>query len=117
MKPRDYWQAIHEKVCMNCIDSDGHGNCRLDPAVECALQMHLPLIIQVVNKITSSSMDDYVRELRAIVCNRCKYETVNGTCGLRAEVDCALDRYFPLVVQAIEEVNRQAERDRDFATT
>ncbi len=105
MELQEYWQAIRTNVCTKCLDGDGYGNCRLDPAIECALQNYLPLIVNAVSRIESDQMDDYVRELRAIMCAQCKYQSANGYCVLRSEVDCPLDRYFPLVVEAIEEVN------------
>jgi hypothetical protein len=105
MEYEKYMQAIRTKVCAKCIDGDGFGNCRVDPAIDCAIQKYLPLIVQAVGRVTSVDMDDYVRELRAITCAQCSHESVNGYCMLRKDVDCALDRYFPLVVEAIEEVN------------
>ena len=105
MEYQPYWQAIRAKVCAKCIDGDGFGNCRLDPAIECALKLYLPLIVEAVSRATSDDMEGYVRELRAITCAQCSQQSVNGYCLLRKEVDCALDRYFPLVVEAIEEVN------------
>ena len=105
MEYQPYWQAIREKVCLKCVDGDGSGNCRLDPVVECAIQQYLPLIVQAVGRVASEEMEDYVRALRAITCAQCSHQSVNGYCMLRKDVDCALDRYFPLVVEAIEEVN------------
>lgn len=108
MEYQSYWPSIREKVCTKCVDGDGFGNCRLDPAIECALQKYLPLIVDAVNRVRSDEMEDYVRELRAITCAQCSQQSVNGYCLLRKEVDCALDRYFTLVVEAIEEVNLNA---------
>ena len=113
MEYQPYWQAIRTKVCTKCIDGDGFGNCRLDPAIECALQQYLPLIVQAVSQVKSAEMEDYIRELRAITCTQCSRQSVNGYCMLRNEVDCALDRYFPLVVEAIEEVHAAAGTKRD----
>jgi hypothetical protein len=106
MNYQEYWSVIKEKICGKCIDGDGSGNCRLDPSIDCALQQHLPFIVNVVNHIKSDKIDDYIRELRLVVCERCKYQTVNGYCALRTEVDCALDRYFPLVIEAIEDLQK-----------
>ncbi len=105
MDAREYAEEIREGVCVRCIDGDGAGNCRLDPSMQCALQRYLPLIVTAVSRVTSESMDAYVAELRGIVCAQCSSQSASGRCGLRAQVDCALDRYFPLVVEAIEKVN------------
>jgi hypothetical protein len=99
-----YRQAIRAEVCGRCLDSDGHGHCRIDPVQECTLQMHLPLIVDIVNSIESSDMHEYVRALRHSVCARCRYQTVSGYCTARMNLDCALDRYLTLVVGVITDV-------------
>ena len=99
-----YRHAIHARVCPRCLDSDGRGNCRIDPVHECTLQRHLPLIVDVVNSVQSGDMNEYVRVLRNAVCDRCAYQTVSGYCTARASLDCALDRYLTLVVEVIENV-------------
>jgi hypothetical protein len=100
----EYWKAIEAKVCVKCIDGDGAGNCRLDPAIACALQQYLPLIVRAVERVSSDRVEDYIAELRGIVCAQCIHEAPGGRCMVREQVDCALDRYFPLVIDAIEEI-------------
>jgi hypothetical protein len=102
-----YWEAVQSKVCIKCVDSDGMGNCRLTPVYECALKQHFPLIVAAVKNIHSDNMEEYNAELRNSVCVQCKHQSPEGLCQLRSSVDCGLDRYFPLVVEAIEEVNRR----------
>lgn len=109
-----YWQAIRQQVCVRCLDGDGHGNCRLDGALVCTLETHLPRIIQVVKTISSGALEDYIRELRLITCAQCHYQTVQGTCLVREDVDCQIDRYFPLVVSAIESVDQSTRQHRSF---
>lgn len=100
----EYWKAVWQLVCRRCIDSDEYGNCRLDHDMECALKMHFPTIVNTVRGIQSDSMEPYVAALRANVCSICRYEASDDSCKVRNEVNCALDRYYPLVVQAIEDV-------------
>lgn len=107
MDLQDYHDAIRERVCTRCIDGDGEGNCRLQSSTECPLMMHLPMIVNAVNRVSSDRVEDYVSELRAIVCTQCSHQTADGRCTLRTFVECGLDRYFPLVVEAIESVNMQ----------
>ncbi len=104
MEFQAYWQAIRQKVCVKCLDGDGYGNCRLDPSRDCAVLGYLPQIVEAVSRTKSRNMDEYVLALRQSVCSQCKYQLTDGHCVLRTEVDCALDRYFPLIVEAIEEV-------------
>ena len=57
-------------------------------------------------------MEIYIRELRLITCAECGYQTVTGNCRLREDVDCALDRYFPLIIEAIEAVDTASRRSK-----
>jgi hypothetical protein len=100
-----YLQAIRNKVCAHCIDADERGNCRLHYDEICAVEEYLPNIITAVNRVKSDRIDEYIVELRAVVCTECKNRREDGTCVVRDRLDCGLDRYFPLIVEAIEEVN------------
>jgi hypothetical protein len=101
----EYWAAVQEAVCHHCIDADANGICRLGTEEDCALITFFPEIVATVNSVDSQSMQPYVDALRANVCSECQQQEPNGFCALRHSVDCALDRYYPLVVSAIEEVN------------
>ena len=106
MDMQDYWQVVRFKVCKRCIDGDGEGNCRLDPSHSCELKEYFPLIVNVVKSVSSDHFADYVLRLRTVVCTECSHQMADGSCRFRDKVDCALDRYYPLVVKAIEELNR-----------
>lgn len=108
MNLEPYWEAVRSKVCVNCVDGDGKGECRLTGENRCGLQLHFPLIVQVVKNVHGDSLDEYVVALRDIVCAQCEHQGRNGRCSFRQDVDCGLDRYFPLVVQAIEEADVRA---------
>jgi len=97
-----YWNVVRGKVCVNCIDSDGEGNCRLSGHQQCAVQLYFPQILKSVLSVKSERIDPYVEALRGSVCVDCRYQSGDGTCALRQSLDCGLDRYFPLVVEAIE---------------
>lgn len=106
MDTERYWQEIRRRVCEKCIDSDGTGTCRVDPATGCALRSYLPLIIAAVNRVSSDRVADYVSDLRGIVCAQCRHQSADARCAVRDGVECALERYFPLVIEAIESVNQ-----------
>lgn len=99
----EYWEAVSQRVCSKCIDGDRHGNCRLK-GDECGLRMHFPRIVSTVLSVSGSEMQAYVDALRQNVCTFCNHQAPDGSCLFRANVDCGLDRYFPLVVEAIEEL-------------
>ena len=107
MDIQNYWSVVQEKVCKKCIDGDGEGNCRLESSHKCELKEYFPTIISVVNSVSSDHIADYVNRLRSVVCSECSHQNLDGTCRFREKVDCALDRYYPLVVEALEEVSRQ----------
>jgi hypothetical protein len=56
-----------------------------------------------VEFVDSPLMEGYVTMLRDKVCAVCE-QSEEGIFALRRKADCALDRYFMLVAEAIEEV-------------
>jgi hypothetical protein len=102
MELQEYWNNIKNRVCMKCIDSDGYGNCLIDPSIDCTLALYLPTVVDVVDIVRSDCIEPYVDEIRARVCAQCKYGVATGSCVLRSTVECPLDRYLPLVIQVIE---------------
>ena len=104
-----YWEVVQRRVCAKCIDGDGQGNCRLHGEDECALKLHFPRIVEAVLSVRSDKVDPYIAALRSSVCGACKHQSADGTCMIRAHVDCGLDRYFPLVIEAIEEVRSETD--------
>ena len=104
----EYWDAVRAKVCVKCIDGDGLGNCRLTGEYACGLSVHFPRIVDTVLSVSSSSMEPYIEALRVNVCSNCLHQSPDGTCTFRSNVDCGLDRYFPLIVEAIEGLHAHA---------
>lgn len=98
-----YWSAIQGRVCQKCIDGDGSGGCRLPLDQSCPVLEFLPQIVQSVTNTRSDRYDDYVDALRKNVCARCKEQAPEGVCLRRNSVECALDRYYGLILQVIEE--------------
>ncbi len=100
-----YWRAVQNTVCKVCIDSDAYGDgiCRISEMSMCGVKEYFPKIVDIVLSVRSDNMDDYIISLRENICKDCR-QTPDGICELRNSVECALDRYFPLIVQAIESV-------------
>jgi hypothetical protein len=101
-----YEEAIRTKVCAHCIDRTGRGICGTQQWEDCALNRFMPEIVGIVNAVKSDSLHDYVHELRSEICVSCR-DNQGGVCGLRNSLECAVDRYFPLIVEAIDEVNHR----------
>ncbi len=103
----EMWQALQDRVCVKCLDGNGLGDCRIGQDGFCALKAYFPAIVDVVSSVYSSSILPYEEQLRLRVCSRCKNQSSTGGCVLRRYVDCVLDRYFPLIVEVIEETQRR----------
>jgi len=99
------WNLVQEKICRKCIDGDGRGNCRLPQGESCALQQFLPTIIETVKAIEWAPYETYVNALRTNVCARCSEQDAAGVCARRDTLECALDRYFGLVIRVMDEVH------------
>ncbi len=95
--------SIRKKVCSVCSDCTLDGTCELHDTEVCAIERFLPEIIDTATSVKSDKIDDYVSALRASVCRACR-PGGEIECSIRETSECALDRYFALIVEAIEEV-------------
>ena len=105
---QEYLEAVRSRVCVVCIDGifDCKGEwvrCGLPADRTCPIEVYLPEVIEIVEAIEISRIEDYIEILREKVCTMCE-QTENGKCEFRLHADCALDRYFMLVAGAIDEV-------------
>ena len=106
---REHWEAIRERVCRHCVDASAEGDCRID-ADMCTLDDRYPEIVKVICTTTSESYDDYVTALRTAICSNCESGGIEA-CEVRTAVDCPLDRYFPLIIRAVEEIGIDKMRE------
>lgn len=96
-----YLNAIKEKVCKHCIDAGSDGTCRIATDKICTIEANYDRIVRAVLSTRSDRYEDYIASLRSHVCDNCRYGEPDD-CDDRNEVECPLDRYYPLVVDAIE---------------
>jgi hypothetical protein len=101
-----YLKAIREKVCSICVDSDENGNCKMTDEECCAVELYLDKIVEVVHSVASDKMSDYVDALHQKICVECRGNFER--CNLRSDINCSLDRYFPLIVETIQAVDKGA---------
>lgn len=115
---QEYAEAIRSRVCPVCLDAVMHGDrfvrCGLPASRKCPIDIYLPQVIATVESVDSWLMEDYVRVLREKVCAFCA-SSEGGVCVLRLQADCALDRYFMLVIDAIEGVRTQLQAQNETA--
>ncbi len=98
-----YQEAILKKVCSICIERSPGEVCTRSQRGECPVEKFMPEIIETATTVDSDKIDDYVSALRTTICGVCR---PNGdmNCAIRNSEECVLDRYFVLIVEAIEEV-------------
>lgn len=104
-----YWESVRMTVCRKCIDGDNNGNCRLPGNEQCMLQAHFPSILEMLSEVKGHSMEPYVDALRSSVCSQCASRSADGTCQKREKLECALDRYYPLVIEKVHSMKMFAE--------
>ena len=121
-----YEEAILRHVCSKCIDFGQDGVCHSplhnvsfrgsgqplwgsqDPE-GCAVFRCLPELVAIAERLNVRKIGPYTDAVRKDVYMKCRGNTPDGKCPLRDTLDCGLDRYLPLVLEAIEEVNAERE--------
>jgi hypothetical protein len=94
---------VRDKICRVCSDRTVDGNCGLEQPSACALFRLFPQVAQAIQSVDSDEINDYIAAIRAGVCSLCQEEMPDGSCEVRQQVQCSLDAYLLLVVDAIEE--------------
>lgn len=104
-----YEEALMRHVCSHCIDFGEDGICHsLDPE-GCAVFRFLPEMVAIAGRLNEAKIEPYIEAVRKEICMKCRGGNREGKCPLRDTLDCGLDRYLPLILEAIEEVNEERE--------
>lgn len=100
----DELQAIvQNRVCGVCTERTDEGECGLEDASSCALFRLFPQVAQAIQSVNSNDIQPYIDAIRRNVCSVCQDQESDGSCESRRQVQCSLDAYLLLVVEAIEE--------------
>lgn len=94
-------QQLEERVCANCYARTRDSDCNLRSAGQCPLFTRLDEVIDLVGGVRDFSLQPYQDRIRQIICTTCN-EQPNRHCSRRDRLDCALDVYFPIIVEIIE---------------
>ena len=94
---------VRERICNVCSDRTVEGECGLEDPNSCALFRLFPQVAIAVQSTDSNDIRDYIRAIREEVCSICIEQNLEGECESRKQVQCALDAYLLLVVDALEE--------------
>lgn len=102
-----YEKAVLKRLESACVDRTENSECRHDPGLECAVRAHMHKIVAAVQGVHADRIGEYVDRIREQVCSSCQFVNSDGSCDVRRRVDCCLDRYLVLVVEAVEETARR----------
>jgi len=105
----EYLKAIKQHVGRACLDRKDDGTCDPPEGRKCALDLHLPLIVEAIKTVDSEWIADYARTLGDTVCSQCPGQDERARCYIRDHRECCLDNFVYLVVEAIEETDRRHE--------
>ena len=94
---------FREGICRVCIYRTADGGCGLRQELDCPIMTRIDAIIDVVQQVDDDHMDPYIEKLRETICSECRMQDEQGRCVMRDHADCALDDYFGLVVEIVEE--------------
>ncbi len=106
-KYRAYRDAIRRRVCAICLDGADDGTCGLAGPPACAIDEHLPRLVDAILDVRRRHDDAYAAAVEARVCSHCSHRDALGLCRLRRDGRCTISVYLPLVVEAVEEVERR----------
>jgi hypothetical protein len=107
---RAYRDAIRLRVCAVCLDGADDGTCGLATPPACAIDEHLPRLVEAILDVRSRHDDAYAAAVEAKVCSHCPHRDTLGLCRLRRDGRCTVSVYLPLVIEAVEEVERRRTR-------
>lgn len=104
-----YEEALMRHVCSKCIDFGEDSVCHSQDPEGCAAFRFLPELVAIAERLHEYKIEPYVEAVRRDICMQCRGKTPDGKCPLRDTLDCGLDRYLPLILEAIEEVKAEQQ--------
>jgi hypothetical protein len=94
---------VRNRICGVCTSRTVDGECGLEEPSSCALFRLFPQVAEAIQSVKSDDINTYLDAIRRNVCTICTEQARDGSCESRQQVECALDAYLLLVVDAIEE--------------
>ena len=94
---------VRNRICPVCTERTAGGECGLETPADCALFRLFPDVARAIQPVQSNDIQHYIDAIRQSVCSQCADQASDGTCETRRQVQCALDAYLLLMVDAIEE--------------
>ncbi|MBI2620250.1 MAG: hypothetical protein HYW57_09225 [Ignavibacteriales bacterium] len=103
------WESIRLSVCRQCIDGDSSGACRLPAGELCTLEVFFPSVLSTIASVPTWSVEKQIEAMRSTVCSQCPEQGQDGACQKRKALECALDRYYPLVLEKVHSMKTFVE--------
>ena len=94
---------VRNRICGVCTERTTDDQCGLEDPSSCALFRLFPQVAQAIQSVNSNDIQQYIEAIRRNVCSVCQEQAQDGSCEARRQVQCSLDAYLLLVVEAIEE--------------
>ena len=94
---------VRNRICGVCTERTDEGRCGLEDSSSCALFRLFPQVAQAIQSVNSNDIQQYIDAIRRNVCSVCEEQAQDGSCEVRRQVQCSLDAYLLLVIDAIEE--------------
>ena len=94
---------VRNRICRVCTERTADGECGMEKPSECALFRLFPEVARAIQSVQSNDIQQYIDAIRLNVCSKCGDQASDGSCETRRQVQCALDAYLLLIVDAIEE--------------
>ena len=94
---------VRNRICGVCTERTVDGQCGLEEPSSCALFRLFPQVAQAIQSVNSDDIQQYIEPSGATSARSAWTRRSDGSCETRQQVQCALDAYLLLVVDAIEE--------------
>ena len=108
---------VRNKICQVCTERTVDGQCGLEEPSSCALFRLFPQVAQAIQSVKSDDIQQYIEAIRRNVCGVCADQARDGSCETRQQVQCALDAYLLLVVDAIEDATGKTFNKQGLGTS
>jgi hypothetical protein len=108
---------VRKRICGVCTSRTLSGDCGLEEPSSCALFQLFPQVAKAIQSVKSDDIQLYIDAIRRNVCSVCTGAAADGSCETRQQVQCALDAYLLLVVDAIEEATGKTYNRTGIAKT
>jgi hypothetical protein len=105
---------VRNRICPVCTERTAEGDCGLEKPSDCALFRLFPDVARAIQTVQSDDIQQYIDAIRKNVCSQCADQAFDGSCETRRQVQCALDSYLLLIVDAIEEATGKTFDRKDL---